>query len=122
MGPDQVPGQVIGSVGAREVNATTAWLDQLVTKHDLPQKLLLIHQFTDDMIPEAELKERGPGLRAQRRRLRHPDAEGRQVQELRRSGQALPPGFKLFYSEDVDTTTPAEVMRLSPRPDVVVYE
>ena len=58
MGPDQVPGQVIGRVGAREVNATTAWLDQLVTKHDLPQKLLLIHQFTDDMVPEAELKER----------------------------------------------------------------
>ena len=31
-------------------------------------------------------------------------------------------GFKLFYSEDIDTMTPAEVMRLSPRPDVVVYE
>ena len=49
---------MIGSVGAREVNATTAWLDQLVTRYKLPQKLLLIHQFTDDMVPEAQLKER----------------------------------------------------------------
>jgi hypothetical protein len=32
MGPGQVPGQVIGRVGAREVNATTAWLDQLLTR------------------------------------------------------------------------------------------
>jgi hypothetical protein len=31
-------------------------------------------------------------------------------------------GFKLFYKEDVDTMTPAEVMRMQPRPDVVVYE
>ena len=30
MGPGQVPGQVIGRVDAREVNATTAWLSQLV--------------------------------------------------------------------------------------------
>ena len=28
------------------------------TRHKLPQKLLLIHQFTDDMVPETELKER----------------------------------------------------------------
>ena len=49
---------MIGHVGAREVNATTAWLDQLVERYDPPEKLLLIHQFTDDMVPEAELKER----------------------------------------------------------------
>ena len=58
MEPGEVPGQVIGSVGSREINATTAWLDQLVQRYKLPQKLLLIHQFTDDMIPESELKER----------------------------------------------------------------
>ena len=31
-------------------------------------------------------------------------------------------GFKLFYEEDQDMMTPAQVMRLTPRPDVVVYE
>ena len=31
-------------------------------------------------------------------------------------------GFKLFYKEDVNTMSPASVMRLTPRPDVVVYE
>src|SRR3954452_19451001 len=39
MTPTQIPGKVIGRVGAREVNATTAWLDQLVTRYKLPQKL-----------------------------------------------------------------------------------
>ena len=61
MGPDEVPGNVIGSVEAREVNATSAWLAQLVERHDLPEKLFLIHQFTDDMVDDTRLQER-PGL------------------------------------------------------------
>ena len=61
MGPDEVPGNVIGSVEAREVNATSAWLAQLVEQHDLPEKLFLIHQFTDDMVDDTQLQER-PGL------------------------------------------------------------
>jgi len=61
MGPGEVPGKVIGHVGAREVNATTAWLSQIVRERNLPQKLLLVHQFTDSMVPEKQLK-RPPGL------------------------------------------------------------
>src|SRR6185503_12100786 len=61
MGPGQVPGNVIGSVSAREVNATTAWLSKLVTRYKLPEKLLLVHEFTDSMVPQAQLK-RPPGL------------------------------------------------------------
>ena len=34
MGPGEVPGQVIGSVDAREVNAVSAWLSQLVERND----------------------------------------------------------------------------------------
>ena len=61
MGPDEVPGKVIGSVDAREVNAVSAWLAGLVERNKLPQKLLLIHQFTDDMVDDTQLQER-PGL------------------------------------------------------------
>src|SRR5688500_260576 len=46
----QVPGQVIGRVDSREVNAVTAWLAQLAEREDLPEKLVVIHQFTDDMV------------------------------------------------------------------------
>ena len=98
MGPGQVPGQVIGSVGAREVNATTAWLDQLVTSYNLPQKLLLIHQFTDDMVPEAELKERKglayvlnvDGFGTQALKIAKYKSFVAQAKHFRR-------GFKLFY-------------------------
>jgi hypothetical protein len=54
----EVPGQIIGHVEAREVNATSAWLAQLVADEKLPEKLFVIHQFTDDMVDEAALKPR----------------------------------------------------------------
>ncbi len=123
MGPGEVPGKVIGKVGAREVNATTAWLAQLVKRKDLPQKLLLVHQFTDDMVPEAQLK-RPPGLAY----VLNVDGFGSQEVKVAKyhnfvaQAPRFRRGFKLFYQEDAKTMAPAQVMRLSPRPDVVVYE
>ncbi len=58
MDPGQIPGKVIGHVSAPEVNATTSWLNDLTQQYKLPQKLLLIHEFTDDMVPEQQLKPR----------------------------------------------------------------
>jgi hypothetical protein len=123
MGPGQVPGHVIGRVGAREVNATTAWLSQLVKRYDLPQKLLLVHQFTDDMVPEKQLKT-PPGLAY----VLNVDGFGTQALKLAkyhdfvRQAPSFHRGFKLFYREDTDTMSPRQVMGLTPRPDVVVYE
>jgi hypothetical protein len=124
MGPGQIPGQVIGQVGAREVNATTAWLDQLVARYNLPQKLLLVHEFTDDMVPEAQLKPRKglayvlnvDGFGGQALKVAKYHGFAKQARDFRR-------GFKLFYQEDTKPMmSAAQVMRLQPRPDVVVYE
>jgi hypothetical protein len=119
----QVPGQVIGRVEPREVNATTAWLDQLTAKHDLPQKLVVIHQFTDDMVDATQLKPRdnvaivlnadGFGGRAVKESKYHAFTE---------EGEGFETGFKLFYEEDVGLMKPAQVLRLRPPPDLVVYE
>ena len=50
MGPGQVPGRVIGHVGAAEVNRVTAWLDRMTARAHLPQKLFFIHQFRTMMV------------------------------------------------------------------------
>jgi hypothetical protein len=123
MDPGEVPGRVIGHVGAREVNATAAWLSQLVARYDLPQKLFLVHEFTDDMVPEAQLK-RPPGLAY----VLNVDGFGTQTLKVAKyksfmaQARGFHRGFKLFYHEDTDTMTPREVMHLHPRPDVIVYE
>ena len=47
MGPGGVPGEQIGSVDASMVNKVTAYLSKLIRENDLPQKLVVVHQFTD---------------------------------------------------------------------------
>ena len=121
--PGEVPGQVIGSVDAREVNATTAWLAQLAERHDLPEKLVLIHQFTDDMVDDKALRARD-GLQI----VLNADGFGtRPVKKSKyhaftRDAPGFGTGFKLFYREDVGLMTPRQVLRLRPPPDFVVYE
>ncbi|HEX5621273.1 MAG TPA: hypothetical protein VFX51_22805 [Solirubrobacteraceae bacterium] len=119
----QVPGQVIGQVSAREVNATSAWLSQLVAEHDLPEKLFVIHQFTDNMVPERELKPR-EGLAT----VLNVDGFGNQAvkkakyRDFTRQAPDFFHGFKLFYEEDTGLMRPRQVLRMRPKPVLVVYE
>jgi len=123
VGPGEVPAQVIGHVGAREVNATTAWLAQLVARRHLPEKLLIVHHFTDGMVPVERLQPRR-GLAY----VLNADGFGSDAVKIAkykrfvRRAAGFRRGFKLFYHEDVHTMAPARVMRLRPRPDAVVYE
>jgi hypothetical protein len=123
MAPGQVPGDVIGRVDAREVNATTAWLDQLTRREGLPQKLVVIHQFTDDMVDETALRPR-EGLDLV---LNADGFGGRAVKKAKyhaftRQKHGFHAGFKLFYEEDLNLMAPRQVLRLRPPPDFVVYE
>jgi hypothetical protein len=121
----QMPGRVIGSVGAREVNATSAWLSQLVAKHKLPEKLFLVHQFTPGMVPVPSLKKRdglamvinvdGFGGREVKIAKYRSFAHTAKAAGFRR-------GIKLFYEEDTKLMKPRQVLRMPPPPDVVVYE
>jgi hypothetical protein len=119
----EVPGQVIGSVGSREVNATSAWLAMLTAKHKLPQKLFIIHQFVDDMVDDDALK-----MRPELAMVLNADGFGaREVKVSKykafsRDAKRFHQGFKLFYEEDVGLMTPRQVVRLKPSPDVVMYE
>jgi hypothetical protein len=124
VGPGDVPGRVIGNVDAEVVNATAAYLSNIVRDNDLPQKLLLVHRFTFDMISRDDRLRPYPGVAS----VVNVDGFGSQVVKVAkyRAFQARTPrlrrGFKLFYKEDLDLMRPAEVLRMRPRPDVVVYE
>jgi len=119
-----VPGQVIGSVSAREVNAVSFWLSNLVRERRLPQKLLLLHRFTHDMLPAQDQIKQRRGLAI----TINVDGFGGQAvkrakyKEFARENPRFFNGFKLFYEEDSGLFKPRQVVRLTPSPNVVVYE
>ena len=124
MGPGQRPGKVIGSADADEINAVSAYMDRIVQREGLPQKLLVAHQFTPNMIRRRSRLRQRPGVAVTvsidgvgSRRLK----EGT-YRRLARAGDGLYDGFKLFYEEDGRPMTPRQVLALRPQPDFVVYE
>ena len=124
VGDDAVPGNQIGSVTAEEVNAVSSYLSNLVGKHDLPEKLFVIHQFTNDMIVGKERVTRPPGLAV----TMNVDGFGNPANKIAKykaftsEATRFHDGFKLFYEEDTDLMSPAKVLALGPPPDLVIYE
>jgi hypothetical protein len=123
MAADQVPGRVIGSVRAAEVNAVSAYVADIVRDHNLPEKLFLLHQFKSSMVTDIAAVRRRPGLAM----VQHIDGFGTRAAKdatfagLRRPGQ-FHVGYKLFYDEDVNIYTPREVLRFRPTPEYVSYQ
>ena len=122
----QAPGDVIGHTTAGEVNRVTAYVQRLIARRDLPEKLMVIHQFTPHMIrKKADLRDR-PGIDI----VLNSDGFGTAAAKRSKYRQLAPRatsafhrGFKLFYKEDSGLMKPRQVLKLRPRPvDLIIYE
>jgi hypothetical protein len=124
VGPGEVPGQTIGSVTAHEVNQVATYVSNLVGKHDLPQKLFVVHQFTEGMIKDKAHVLRPPGLAVTMNVDGYGNPADKIVKYKQFTSESLQfhNGFKLFYQEDTDLMGHAAVLKLRPPPDLVVYE
>jgi hypothetical protein len=124
MRPGQVPGKVIGSTDAVVVNRVSAYLAKLVAAEDLPQKLLIVHQFTNGMIRHKPALAQRAGVAL----VINVDGFGDRANKISkyrlfaRAGSPWFNGFKLFYHEDLHLLAPRMVLALRPRPNVVIYE
>jgi hypothetical protein len=124
MDPPQLPGQEIGSTDAATVNDVSRYLSRIVRRYDLPQKLLVVHRFTGDMIEDEHDLERHPGVAL----VVNVDGFGDQPNKISKYDEFTDDlrrrfnGFKLFFEEDVNLMKPKQVLRLGPQPDLVVYE
>ena len=122
--PPLLPAQEIGSTDAATVNEVSRYLAAIVSAHDLPQKLLVVHRFTGDMIHNEHQLERHRGVAL----VVNVDGFGdrpNKIAKYREFTKDLPRrynGFKLFYHEDLNLMKPNQVLRLRPQPDLVVYE
>jgi hypothetical protein len=125
--PDQVHLRQIGSVGIEEVNEVGAWLAGLVRAHDLPPKVLTLHQFNLRMIRD---RERLDTSLDEIQWLLHADGQGRQGDKqktwaaLRHNlPQGVWLGWKNFEDEDHPMLTVEQTLeRVHPRPSFVSYQ
>ena len=124
VGPDEVPGQTIGSVTADEINEVTVYVARIVAELRLPEKLFVVHQFTSDMIKDKERVLEPPGLALTMNVDGFGDRPNKRQKYIEFTSDVarFHDGFKLFYEEDTNLMTPRDVLGLAPPPDLIVYE
>lgn len=124
--PGQKHMKQIGTVSAAEVNQTAAWLADLVKQHDLPQKLLLLHQFKLSMITERQTLDTSRPELAWCIQMDGLGAQPVKQDTWRTIREAAPAGihfgWKNFIDEDKPMLTPEQTMQVSPAPVYVSYQ
>lgn len=125
----EVPGTVIGTFDAADVNYAAQHLAKLVQDNNLPPKVLIIHRFTQRMVTNTSGIKPLPEVQI----VMDMDGWGSPARKLNTYKQfvALQPvqftGFKLFYKNDLKPPstrllTPKELLQLTPQPMFIQYQ
>jgi hypothetical protein len=123
-----VPGTKIGTFDAEDVNYASGFLSDLVTKENIPPKVLVVHRFTRDMLTGHKR------IKLDARTQIVIDMDGWGSPEHKRASyrayvHKYPveyTGFKLFYKNDTKKgsklMSPAAVLALNPIPFYIQYQ
>ena len=122
------PGTRIGTMSAADINYAADFLADLVRKHNLPPKVLVVHRFTRAMVtgssnirlrPEVQVVMHMDGWGPPR--LKRDSYEAFVVREPVQYA-----GIKLFYHNDTKQgsplMTPADILKLEPEPVYIQYQ
>jgi hypothetical protein len=119
MPPGEIPGKSVGTVDAAEINAAQGVLQSFVEERGLPDKMLVVHQFTDGMVTRRQLIKDYPNVRLVIDMDGIGKPEIKQAQFALYAGQAEYSGIKLFFKQDHGLMREEEVIRLGA--DVIIY-
>ena len=120
----QVPGEYIGSLPAESITYAQQVLAEISAANGIPPKILIVHQFREDMIQGKEQLAPYPGVQLVI------DADGYGAAELKtavynflvRDEPVEFAGVKLFFRQDNPLMSPQDILALVPPPDVIIYQ
>jgi hypothetical protein len=120
----ETPGDHIGSLNADSIIYAQQVLAEIAAEHGIPPKMLIVHQFREDMITDKGALAPMPGVQLVI------DADGFGEPELKtfvynylvRDEPVEYGGIKLFYNQDSPLMKPREILDLVPAPDVIIYQ
>lgn len=129
MKTNHAPGKRIGTMDAKDINFASEFLQDLVTKNNLPPKVLVVHRFTQRMVTNYKNIKLDPRVQI----VIQMDGWG--SHKLKRdsyeayvySEPVQFTGLKIFYKNDVrrqgwTLMKPADVLALFPKPVYIQYQ
>ena len=123
-----LPGKRVGTYDASHINYAQGVLADLVSRHKLPPKVLVIHRFTGPMVTNVMQVRRDPRVQV----AMHMDGWGPPYGKRATWRRFIYPypvqytGFKLFYHNDTKAghplMRPKDVLALHPDPVYIQYQ
>jgi hypothetical protein len=119
-----VPGTSIGGIDAADITYAQERLAKLALDNDLPPKVLIVHQFYEGMIRNSETLAPIEGVQLLIEFDGFGDPANKTVgyNMFIRDRPIEFGGIKLFYRQDDPLMTPADVVALTPSPDLIIYQ
>ncbi|MEX2029102.1 MAG: hypothetical protein WD963_01320 [Candidatus Paceibacterota bacterium] len=123
------PGKVVGTVDATDVNFAANYLAKVVRENNLTPKILVVHRYTQGMVTNYQNIKPLPEVQI----VMHMDGWGGAAKKRNTYQQFVYKepvqftGFKLFYRHDVAEPgtvlmSPADLLKLQPRPIYIQYQ
>ncbi|MYL69335.1 hypothetical protein GLW00_00650 [Halobacillus litoralis] len=120
----EVPGEDLGQVDGTEIQKAVEYLSNLTEKNHLPDKFVLVHQFTEHVLTNKDAIQPTDNVEV----ALNFDGWGASIDKMAlykkyvRDKPSQYGGFKIFYDKDKPVLTPEEVVKLDPSPAVVNYQ
>lgn len=124
VGPGQVPGVDLGTVARAGVQRAVRYVHRLVEREDIPDKLVLVHQFETGIVYGKQRIEPTDNVQV----ALNADGFGRAAGKISKYDTLVRRqpiqygGLKVFYRQDYPVLSPEEVLQLEPAPAVVNYQ
>jgi hypothetical protein len=124
MSPTTQPGRQIGSMDAVHINWAIRFLADIALTHRFENRVLIVHRFTDNMVPNLDDIELDPrvDLAVTMDGFGSPSLKISQYNRYVAEDPIAYAGIKLFYKHDRPLMSPTDVLALDPTPDVVIYQ
>ena len=118
------PGVAIGSLDAADVNAVQHYLAGLVREHDLPPKVLVLHQFLKSMLTRVDQYDdvAEVDVTIDMDGFGNPYVKLWMYDLYAAADYAERAAIKLFYHWDAPLMTPGRLLSLDNPPDLVIYQ
>jgi hypothetical protein len=122
VGRHGVPGQDQGSISAKKLNRASNKIQGISQRHNLPEKLMIVHQFRDGSIKhDGQVTRRNKvDVTFNFDGIGSPSAKRAGYRSL--ASKRLFNGFSLFYKLDNNLMGPKAVLGLNPSPNYVMYQ
>ncbi|WP_082232063.1 hypothetical protein [Halobacillus massiliensis] len=120
----EVPGEDLGQVDGQEVQEAVEYLSQLTEENNLPDKFVLVHQFTEHVLTNKDAIQPTDNVEV----ALNFDGWGNSIDKMAlykkyvRDKPSQYGGFKIFYDKDQPVLTPEEVVKMDPSPAIVNYQ